>query len=62
MKMYIIRFENGEYLTGCRITSNYLEYERTAEKSAAHELNDFDSRLVLKRLSKQGKKAQREEI
>jgi len=54
--------ESGEYLAKVRMTSNYLQYERTLERSAAHELNDFDSQLVLKRLRIEGKKAKREEI
>jgi hypothetical protein len=33
------------------MTSNYLNYERTHDKAAAARLNDFDSKLVLKKLA-----------
>jgi hypothetical protein len=63
MKMFLIKFESGEYLTNCRITSNYLDFERTIHKAAADRLNDFDSQLVVKRLLKLGQKnASREEV
>jgi hypothetical protein len=38
-------------LTNVRLTSNYLNYELTPEPDAST-LNDFDSKLVLKRLEK----------
>jgi hypothetical protein len=56
MKMFVIKFQSGEYLTKCRITSNYLRYERTIHEAAADRLNDFDSQLVIKRLVKLGQK------
>jgi hypothetical protein len=63
MKMFLIKFESGEYLTNCHIRSNYLDYERTIHKAAADRLNDFDSQLVVKRLLKLGQKnASREEV
>jgi hypothetical protein len=54
--------ESAEYVTKCRITSNYLNYERTLDKAAADRLNDFDSKLVLKKLANLGQKNAREEI
>jgi hypothetical protein len=63
MKIFVIKLESGEYLTKCRMTSNYLDYERTIHKAAADRLNDFDSRLVLKKLANLGERnATREEI
>jgi|SRR6516162_2093583 hypothetical protein len=45
------------------MTSSYLDYERTIHKAAAHRLNDFDSKLVLKKLANLGEKnASREEF
>jgi hypothetical protein len=61
--MFLIKFESGEYLTNCRIRSNYLDYERTIHRAAADRLNDFDSKLVLKKLANLGQKsASREEV
>ena len=63
MKMFVIRFESGEYMTKCRLTTHYLDYERTLHKAAADRLNDFDSQLVVKRLAKLGQRnASREEV
>jgi hypothetical protein len=63
VKMFVIRLESGEYLTSVRMTSGYIDYERTLHRMAASELNDFDSQLVLKRLKKLGQKtAVRQEI
>jgi len=63
MKMFVIKLESGEYLRECRMTSNYLDYERTLHKPAADRLNDFDSKLVLKKLGNLGQKnASREEV
>jgi hypothetical protein len=56
MKMFLIKFESGEYLTNCRITSSYLDYERTIHKAAADRLNELDSELVVKRLLNLGQK------
>ena len=63
MKMFVIRFESREYMTKYRLTTHYLDYERTLHKAAADRLNDFDSQLVVKRLLKLGQKnASREEV
>ena len=63
MKKFIIRLHDGNYLMNVRLTSNYLEYDRTRERSQAHHLNNFDSQLVLRRLADSGeKKASRQEI
>ncbi len=62
MKMFVIRFGSREYVTKCRLTTHYLDYERTLHKAAADRLNDFDSQLVLTRLLRLGQKnASREE-
>jgi hypothetical protein len=44
MKMFVIKCQSGEYLTKLRMSSNYLDYERTIHKAAAERLNDFDSK------------------
>ena len=63
MKMFVIKFQSGEYLTKLRLSSNYLDYERTTHKAAAERLNDFDSKLVIKKLANLGEKnASREEV
>ena len=63
MKIFVIRFESREYMAKCRLTTHYLDYERTLHKAAADRLNDFDSQLVVKRLLKLGQKnASREEV
>jgi hypothetical protein len=63
MKMFVIRLKSGDYLTQIEITSNYLGYKCTSDRAAAHELNDFDSQLVLRRLANVGERnAKREEI
>jgi hypothetical protein len=63
MRSFIIRTSTAEYLTKVRITSNYLEYEFTTEPEQATRLNDFDSKLVFKRLSTLGEtRARREEV
>jgi hypothetical protein len=63
MHSFIIRTSTAEYLTQVRITSNYLEYEFTTEPEQATRLNDFDSKLVLKRLRTLGEtRARREEV
>jgi hypothetical protein len=60
---FIIRTSTGEYLTKVRITSNCLEYEFTTEPEQATHLNDFDSKLVLKRLRTLGEtRARRGEV
>jgi hypothetical protein len=63
MKMFIIKLVSGEYVTKCRMTTSYLNYERTLDRVAADRLNDFDSKLVLKKLATLGQKnASREEV
>jgi hypothetical protein len=63
MRSFIIRTSTAEYLTNVRITSNYLEYEFTTEPDQATRLNDFDSKLVLRRLRTLGEtRARREEV
>ena len=56
MKMFVIKFQSGECLTKLRMSSNHLDYERTIHKAAAERLNDFDSKLVLKKLANLGEK------
>ena len=63
MRFFVVRISTGEYLTKVRLTSNYLEYEFTAEAEQATRLNDFDSQLVLKRLrTLREDRARREEV
>ncbi len=63
MRLFVVRISTGEYLTKVRLTSNYLEYEFTAEPDQATRLNDFDSQLVLKRLrTLREDRARREEV
>ena len=63
MEMFVIKLDGGDYATKCEITSNYLNYERTADRDAASRLNHFDSQLVLKRLRISGEKnPSREEV
>jgi hypothetical protein len=63
MHSFIIRTSTSEYLAKVQITSNYLEYEFTTESEHATRLNDFDSKLVLKRLRTLGEtRARREEV
>jgi hypothetical protein len=59
MRSFVIRLSTGEYLKNIRLTSHYLHYKLTNERTHAETLNDFDSKLVLKRLEKM---ATREEI
>jgi len=56
MKMFIIEPDEDDYLTAIEISSTYLDFKRTKDRAAAHQLNDFDSRLVLKRLRNSGHK------
>jgi hypothetical protein len=63
MREFIIRTSTAEYLTKVQIGSNYMEYEFTTESEQATRLNDFDSKLVLKRLRTLGEtRARREEV
>jgi hypothetical protein len=63
MNKFIIRLSSGEYLYNIEITSNYLEFKRTIDPAAADHLNEFDSRLVLKRLRTAGQAdATREQV
>jgi len=63
MKTFIIRLSDGNYVMHVRLSSNYLDYDRTRDREAADRLNDFDSQLVLKRLRNMGEKnPQREEV
>ena len=63
MTKFVIRLESGEYLANIRMTSSFLDYERTLHRAAASEINDSDSQLVLKRLNKLGQKnAVRKEV
>ena len=62
MKMFLIKFESGEYRTNCHITSNYLYYERTIHKAAADRLNDVDSQLVVVAGRNQQMKANLEQL
>jgi len=48
---FVIRVSTGEYLTKVRIITNHMEYEFTTDRDQATRLTDFDSKLVLKRLS-----------
>jgi hypothetical protein len=48
---FVIRVSTGEYLTKVRIINNHLEWEFTTDRDEATRLNDFDSKMVLKRLS-----------
>ncbi len=62
MKKFIIRLHDGNYVMNVRLTSNYLDYDRTRDREKASRLNDFDSQLVLKRLRNSGERnAVREE-
>ena len=62
MKKFIIRLRDGNYLVNVRLTSSYLDYDRTRHREKASRLNDFDSQLVLKRLRNSGERnAVREE-
>ena len=61
--MFIIRLSDGNYVMHVRLTSNDLDYDRTRNRDQADRLNDFDSQVVLKRLSNMGEKnPQREEV
>lgn len=62
MKQYIVRLSTGQYISNCRIGSNYMTYDRTDSPEAATRLYDFDSKLVIKRLKSEGLKAEREEV
>jgi hypothetical protein len=63
MRYFVVRMSTGEYLTKVRMTGNYLEYEFTMEPGQATRLNDFDSKLVLRRLRTLGEtRARREEV
>jgi hypothetical protein len=63
VKVFVIKLGTGEYVKNRRMTSHYLDYERTIHKNAADRLHDFDSQLVLKRLATLGEKnATREEM
>ena len=63
MNMFVIRLQDGNYIMHVRLTSNYLDYDRTRTREDASPLNDFDSQLVLKRLRYMGEKqAEREEV
>jgi hypothetical protein len=63
MNKFIICLSSGEYLYNIEITSNYLEFKRTIDVAAADHLNEFDSRLVLKRLRTIGQAdAMREQV
>ena len=63
MEMFVVRLDSGDYVTKCEITSNYLNYERTANRSDASRLNHFESQLVIKRLRILGEKnPSREEV
>jgi hypothetical protein len=63
MRFFVIRMSTGEYLTQVRIISDYVEYKFTTEWHEASQLNDFDSKLVLKRLRTLGEtRARREEV
>ncbi len=63
MRFFVIRISTGEFLTQVRIISNYVEYEFTAERDEASQLNDSDSQLILKRLRTLGEtRARREEV
>jgi hypothetical protein len=63
MRYFVIKTSTAQYLTKVQITSSYLEYEFTTEPEQATRLNDFDSKLVLKRLRTLGEtRARREEI
>lgn len=48
-------YDDGNYLMTVRLTSNYLDYDRTRDRKAASRLTDFNSQLVLKRLLNRGK-------
>ncbi len=48
-------YDDGNYLMTVRLTSNYMDYDRTRDRKAASRLTDFDSQLVLKRLLNRGK-------
>jgi hypothetical protein len=41
MKMFVIELEDGDYLTSVQISSNYLDFKRTTDRTAAHQLNDL---------------------
>jgi len=56
MKMFIVRLSDGNYVMHVRMTSNYLDYDRTRDRDKADRLNDFDSLQVLKRLRNMGEK------
>jgi len=61
--MFIIRLSDGNYVMHVRLSSNYLDYDRTRKRDQADRLNDFDSLLVLKRLRNMGEKnPEREEV
>jgi len=63
MREFVIRTSTAEYLTKVQIGSNYMEYEFTTAPEQATRLNDFDSKLVLKRLRTLGEtRARREEV
>jgi hypothetical protein len=63
MRFFVICMSTGEFLTKVRIISHYLEYEFTPDRNEASRLNDFDSKLVLKRLRTLGEtRARRQEV
>jgi len=56
MITFVIKLDDDQYVTRCEITSNYLYYERTADRTAATQLTNFDSQLVIKKLRVLGEK------
>ncbi len=56
MKKFIIRLQDGNYVMNVRLTSNYLDYDRTCDREAESRLTDFDAQLVLKRLRNCGER------
>ena len=56
MITFVIKLDDDQYLTRCEISSNYLYYERTSDRTAATRLTNFDSQLVLKKLRVLGEK------
>ncbi len=53
MKMFLVKV-NNRYVTQCRLTALYITYELTDDSEKADRFNDFDSKLVLKRLRDRG--------
>ena len=56
MITFVIKIDGYQYVTRCEITSNYLYYERTTDRTAATQLSNFESQLVLKKLRVLGEK------